>query len=185
MNVIHRHLSKEKFQERAEPRGLLWPITVGLRRSWRSDEPSWLQAVCEGPDQTAGVEAIKALDASWVAAAQTRSPDAWVAFYADDAAVLPPNEPIATTRDAMRKSVSELLTLPGLAIAWKPTKVEVARSGELAYLYGSYEIGWDEGGKRATDRGKILEVWKKQNDGQWKCVADTWNSDLPVAPTGK
>jgi hypothetical protein len=36
--------------------------------------------------------------------------------------------------------------------------------------------------KRATDRGKILEVWKKQSDAQWKCVVDTWNSGLPATP---
>jgi ketosteroid isomerase-like protein len=30
------------------------------------------------------------------------------------------------------------------------------------------------------ERGKYLSVWKKQSDGSWKCVADTWNSDLPA-----
>jgi ketosteroid isomerase-like protein len=117
-----------------------------------------------------------------VAAGQSKSVDAWVAFYADDAAVLPPNEPVATNSDAIRKSVSELLTLPNLSIDWKTTKIEVARSGELAYLYGAYQLAWDEGGKRATDRGKNVEIWKKQPDGRWKCIVDTWNSDLPAVP---
>jgi uncharacterized protein (TIGR02246 family) len=134
------------------------------------------------PDRSAEVEAIRALDASWVAAGQSKSVDAWVAFYADDAAVLPPNEPVATNSDAIRKSVSELLTLPNLSIDWKTTKIEVARSGELAYLYGAYQLAWDEGGKRATDRGKNVEIWKKQPDGRWKCIVDTWNSDLPAVP---
>lgn len=108
--------------------------------------------------------------------------DAWVAFYADDAAVLPPNEPVATSPESIRKSVSELLTLPGLSIDWKPTKIEVARSGDLAYLYGAYRLAWDEGGKRATDQGKNVAIWKKRPDGKWKCVVDTWNSDLPLTP---
>lgn len=30
------------------------------------------------------------------------------------------------------------------------------------------------------DTGKILEVWKKQSDGKWKCIVDTYNSDIPV-----
>jgi ketosteroid isomerase-like protein len=25
-----------------------------------------------------------------------------------------------------------------------------------------------------------LEVWKKQADGNWKCVADMFSSDLPA-----
>ena len=135
------------------------------------------------PDRAPEGEAIRALDTSWVAAGQSKSVDAWVAFYADDAAVLPPNEPIANSREAIRKSVGELLTLPGLSIDWKPTKIEVARSGELAYLYGSYRVEWDDGGKRAKDFGKIVEIWKKQPDGHWKCIVDTWNSDLPTTPS--
>lgn len=133
-------------------------------------------------DPASEIEALKALDVSWVAAAQSKSVDAWVAFYAPDAVVLPPNEPTAATADAIRKCVSELLTLPGLSIDWKPTKIEVARSGDLAYLYGTYQLAWDNGGKRATDQGKIAEIWKKQPDGHWKCIVDTWSSDLPAAP---
>jgi len=26
-----------------------------------------------------------------------------------------------------------------------------------------------------------VEIWKKQADGKWKCILDTYNSDLPVA----
>jgi ketosteroid isomerase-like protein len=29
------------------------------------------------------------------------------------------------------------------------------------------------------DRGKLVEVWKKQLDGTWKTVTDIFNSDLP------
>ena len=31
-----------------------------------------------------------------------------------------------------------------------------------------------------NDTGKILEVWKKQPDGQWKCIVDAYNSDIPL-----
>jgi hypothetical protein len=38
-------------------------------------------------------------------------------------------------------------------------------------------------GKPINDRGKDMAVWKKQSDGTWKMIADTFNSDLPsVAP---
>jgi uncharacterized protein (TIGR02246 family) len=134
------------------------------------------------PDIGSETEAIRALDASWLTAAQSKNVDAWVAFYAEDTTVLPPNEPVATSREAIRKSVSELLTLPGLSIDWKPAKIEVARSGELAYLFGAYSLAWDDGSKRATDKGKNVEIWKKQRDGRWKCIVDTWNSDLSPTP---
>jgi ketosteroid isomerase-like protein len=128
-------------------------------------------------------ETIRKLDADWVKAAQSKQVDAWVAFYSDDAAVLPPNESVANGRDQIKKSVSGLLGLPGLEISWRPTRVEAARASDLAYLYGTYEVSFDESpGKRTIDRGKIVEIWKKQADGNWKCVVDTWNSDLPTAP---
>jgi len=136
------------------------------------------------PDTRPAEEAaIRKADAQWVKAAQTKQVDAWVAFYADDAAVLPPNDKLATTKESIRKSVSELLALPGLTISWQPTRVEVARSGDLGYLYGAYELSMkDARGKPATDRGKIVEIWRKQADGNWKCIVDTWNSDLPSHP---
>ncbi len=125
--------------------------------------------------------AIRKLDAAWVKAAQSKRVDAWMAFYSGNAVVLPPNDKLATTRDAIRKLVGELLGPPGLAITWQPAKIEVARSGDLAYLYGTYEYSFNESvDRRTTDVGKILEIWKKQADGSWRCIVDTWNSDFPL-----
>jgi len=115
-------------------------------------------------------------------ARQSKNVDAWVAFYADSAAVLSPDEPIASNSESIRKSVNELLTLPNLSIDWAPARIDVARSGDTAYLYGSYHLPWDEDCKRANDQGKNVEIWKKQLDGHWKCIVDTWNSDLPANP---
>jgi ketosteroid isomerase-like protein len=134
----------------------------------------------------AQVSPIRKLDADWVKAAQSKQPDAWMAFYADDAVVLPPNEKIATTKEEIRKPVSDLLSLPGLSINWQPTKIEVARSGDLAYLYGAYQLSFnDPSGKMVSDAGKNVEIWKKQPDGSWKCILDTWNSDLPPTPAAQ
>jgi ketosteroid isomerase-like protein len=121
---------------------------------------------------------IRKLDADWVKAKQV---DAWVAFYADDAAVLPPNDKMATDKATIRKYVAELLSAPGLSLHWEPVKVEVAKGGDLAYLYGTYGLTVDgPGGKSIADTGKIVEIWKKQADGSWKCIVDTWSSDLPA-----
>lgn len=35
-------------------------------------------------------------------------------------------------------------------------------------------------GAPVEDRGKYIEVWKKQTDGKWKCAVDMVNSDLPL-----
>jgi len=136
------------------------------------------------PDtRAADTAAVQKADADWSAAAQAKQADAWVAFYADDAVVLPPNEEMATSKDAIRKTITDLLALPGLSVSWQTTKAEAARSGDLAYTYGTYELtSNDAKGRPTTDHGKYSEVWKKQADGSWKCILDMWSSDLPVAP---
>jgi ketosteroid isomerase-like protein len=139
------------------------------------------------PDTRAADEAaVRKADEDWAAAAQSKQVDAWVAFYADDAAVLPPNEKMATTKESIRKEIGDLLGLPGLSVSWQATKVEAGRSGDLAYTYGTYELTSNNPkGKPVTDHGKYVEIWKKQSDGSWKCIVDTWSSDLPAAPTSK
>ncbi len=71
---------------------------------------------------------------------------------------------------------------PGFVITWQPTKVRVGKSGEMAWVSGTYELTMnDASGKPINDRGKYLEVWEKQTDGNWKCAADMWNSDLAAS----
>ncbi len=130
--------------------------------------------------------AVRKADADWAAAGQSKQVDAWVAFYTDDAVVLPPNDKAATTKDSIRKTIGDVLALPGLTVNWKAAKVEVAKSGDLAYAQGTYELGMTgPKGKPMADHGKYVEVWKKQPDGNWKCAVDTWNSDLPPTPPSK
>jgi len=124
---------------------------------------------------------IRQLDADWVKAAATRNPDKWVAFYSDNAVVLPPNEPVADTKAKIHKSIAAFLSLPDLKVTWNTAKVEVSKSGDMAYCYGHYKVAFrGEDGKMIEDHGKNLEVWRKQKDGKWKCIADTWNTDLPA-----
>lgn len=136
------------------------------------------------PDTQAAEAAIRKADADWVRAAQTKKVEDWLAYYTDDAVALPANDKTAVGKENIRKPVAELLATPGLTISWQPTKVEVAKSGDLGYLYGTYEMtasGPD--GKPVTEHGKMVEVWKKQADGSWKCIVDTWSSDMPAAPS--
>jgi len=131
-------------------------------------------------------QALRDLDAQWSKDAGAKDLDKTVSFYSNDATVMPPNASAATTREAIRSTWKEMLTTPGAAISWKATKVEVAKSGDLAYVSGTYEETMtDASGKSVKDHGKYVEVWEKQADGTWKVVADIWNSDLPVAPAEK
>ena len=139
-----------------------------------------------GDSRAADASAIQALDEQWSATAGRNDLDGTVAFYADHAVLLPPNAAIATDRKTIRESWSGLLG-PNTAVSWKVSKAEVAKSGELGYLYGTYALTIQDpkGGAPVRDTGKLVEVWKKQADGKWKCIVDTFNSDLPAAPAAE
>jgi ketosteroid isomerase-like protein len=142
-------------------------------------------AVCLAAD-TKLEQALRDADAQWSKAAGAKDLDKTVSYYSDDAIVMPPNASAATTKEAIRTVWKDLLTSPGVAISWKATKVEVAKSGDIGFVSGTYELTMnDASGKPVKDRGKYVEVWEKQADGKWKCGADIWNSDLPVAPAEK
>jgi ketosteroid isomerase-like protein len=97
--------------------------------------------------------------------------------------VLPPNATSAATKETIRNVWKDMLASPGLVITWNPTRVQVGKSGEMAWVCGAYELTMhDASGKPINDHGKYLEVWEKQSDGNWKCAADMWNSDLAASP---
>jgi len=136
-----------------------------------------------GDSQAADIAALKALDEQWSATAAKNDVAGTVAFYANDAVLLPPNVPIAADQKSIRESWAGLLG-PNTALSWKVSKVDVAKSGDLGYVYGTYSLAITDpkGGAPVHDTGKFVEIWKKQADGKWKCLVDTYNSDLPAAP---
>jgi ketosteroid isomerase-like protein len=123
-------------------------------------------------------KAVRDADAEWSKVAAAKDLDKTVSFYADDAMVLPPNEPMVTSKTGIRnlwKGFLDSLT----DISWKTTRVEMAKSGDMACLTGMYELTMKDGTK---DTGKYCEVWKKQADGKWKVGSDMFSSDLPATP---
>jgi ketosteroid isomerase-like protein len=136
-------------------------------------------SVLPADTQSAIEQALRDLDAQWSAAAGAKDLEKTISFYSEDAIVLPTNAPAATTKESIRKTWKDLLASPGLAISWKTAKVDVAKSGDIAYTTGTYELTTNNAsGKLVPDHGKYVEVWKKQPDGKWKVAVDIWNSDI-------
>ena len=140
----------------------------------------------EKASDTQPVERIlRDLDAQWSEAAAAKDVEQTIAYYSDEATVFPPNATKAATKEGIRNIWKGLLASPGLVIDWKPASVQLAKSGEMGWVSGAYELTMnDTSGKPINDRGKYLEVWERQPDGTWKCVADIWNSDLAPSTAG-
>jgi len=132
------------------------------------------QATARSSDEVAIRETV----AAWSEAAGSKNLDKCVSFYTEDASVLPFNAPIATGRDQIRNVWSQLMSNPGYSLHFGPTKIEVARSADLAYEIGTFELTMaDQTGKSAASRGKYVVAWRKQANGEWKAAADIFNTD--------
>jgi uncharacterized protein (TIGR02246 family) len=148
----------------------------------------WTGGCSSAPEVNLAAEekAIRDTEADFAKAVAAKDVEKAVAFYAEDAVMLPPGEAAATGKAAIRASYTRLLALPDFELTWTPTKVEVAKSGELAYDYGVFAMSHkDAAGKAVKDHGKYATVWKKQATGAWKAVLDTNNSDLPAPKAAK
>jgi ketosteroid isomerase-like protein len=72
---------------------------------------------------------------------------------------------------------------PGFSISWKMGNVAVSRSGDFAYATGTNRLTFNgSDGKQVTVEGKAVTIWRKEKEGDWKCVIDIWND---VSPPGQ
>jgi len=130
------------------------------------------------PATSADESAIRDADAAWSQAAEGKDLDRFVSFYADDASALPFNAPIARGKDQIRQLWSQLMSKPGFSLSFTPTKIEVSKSGDLAYEIGTFELKLNDAqGNATTTPGKYVVAWKKQPTHNWKAVADIFNTD--------
>ncbi len=136
------------------------------------------------PDTRAADEAaIRAAVIEWSNAAQAKDVNKAVSFYADDAMQFADKGPLVEGKDSIRTGWEQMLALPGPGLTFATTGVEVARAGDMAYEYGTYDFATkDRKGKIIDEKGKYVVVWKKQADGSWKVAADIDNRDAAPAP---
>src|SRR4051794_7681318 len=74
---------------------------------------------------------LRDLDAQWSKAAAAKDLEQTVAFYSDDAIVLPPNATSAATKETIRNVWKDVLAAPGLVVSWKPSKVKLGHNGAM------------------------------------------------------
>ena len=130
----------------------------------------------------ADVKAIKDTEMAWMRDAGTKDVEKWVSYYTDDGVVLLPNAPAIAGKDNIRAAMKPMMADPKFALQFGSSKVDVSKSGDLAYAQGTYTMNMTDPNTKspAMDRGKYLTVFKKQADGTWKAVEDMLSSDMPA-----
>lgn len=122
-------------------------------------------------------------DAEWAAAAaEGRDVERILSFWTDDAVVMPPGLPTVRGKDELRRYVEDSLRLPGFRITWTSTDVAFSPDGSMAYMFSRNEVTMnDEDGRPQTAAGRAVTIWRREPDGEWRCVVDIWNAASPAA----
>jgi len=97
-------------------------------------------------------------------------------LYTENGVMMPPNEGIVEGRAAIRAYFEKLP--PEMEIELTP--VDLDGRGDLAYVRGTYVVTI---GGAVADRGKFLEIRRREGGREWLMSVDIYNSDQPpMAP---
>jgi ketosteroid isomerase-like protein len=135
----------------------------------------------------ADIKAIKDDQIQWLKDFDSRDLDKIVSHFSDDAIVIDKGAPPVKGREEAKKLYKDAAADPASSLKFAPLRIEVAKSGEIGYVLGSYTaVGTVPNTKKtAEDRGTYVSIYKKQSDGSWKDVVDIGASEVPLTPPGK
>ncbi len=135
----------------------------------------------------ADVKAINDNEAQWNSDWAAKDADNILAHYADDAVLMVPGMEPLKSKDAIKGGLNGMLADKALSLKFKASRVDVSKSGDLAYTQGDYQMTVTDPAthKVVNDHGTYVTTYHKQADGSWKAVADIATSSVPPGPPPK
>jgi uncharacterized protein (TIGR02246 family) len=141
------------------------------------------QKADQNVDTKAEGEKVMQLSREWSEAASTGDVEKIVDYWADDAVVMSADAPIVSGKQEIRKMVEASFKMPNFRLSWQPESVVVSESGDMAYLIEDSQMSYtDSTGKPVTINEKIVSIWRKQPDGNWKNAVEV---SVPKASQNK
>jgi ketosteroid isomerase-like protein len=134
------------------------------------------------PDLAAEKQALLQRDKEWQAAVtEKKDVSKIVSFFSSDGIMFGSGEPTDDTHEALTKAVAGLVADPSFKDQWSWSRVELSPDGRLAYLVGTTDITVnDVNGHPVTTHARLLNVWRKDPDGVWRCIVDVWVDPPPA-----
>lgn len=101
---------------------------------------------------------------------------AFAKYLAPNATTLPPGAQPKRGLDAVLADASDK---PNTTVTWEPEEGDI--SGDLGYTWGLFSINThnDAGAITAKQHGKYTTVWKRQPDGKWLAVVESFSLNPP------
>ena len=128
-------------------------------------------------DATAESAKLMQRDAEWADLATAgKDVEKILSYWTDDAVVMEPGQPAVEGKQAIRAYVKQSLSTPGFKIHWVSQKPTFSPDGKMAYMRGTDEMTVPgPKGAPMTLHLQGYSIWRKDADGQWRCVVDVAN----------
>ncbi|HUP06489.1 MAG TPA: nuclear transport factor 2 family protein [Caldimonas sp.] len=122
-------------------------------------------------------------DAEWAELASAgKDVERVVSYWADDARIIEPGQPVIAGKAAIRAYVAASFQTPGFHIHWVSEAPVFSADGTLAYMPGTDEMAVPgPNGQPLTIHTRGISIWRRDPDGAWRCVIDIAN-EAPPAP---
>lgn len=131
--------------------------------------------------KSATVEELGQMNRDFAKALVAKDAAAAANLYAEDASLLPPNEPMVTGRANIQKYWQGGIDA-GIIEASVHT-IDAKSDGDLGYEIGRFELKIkDTAGNIIIDKGKYTELLKRDSTGKWISIYGMWNSDAAPEP---
>ncbi|MET7029782.1 YybH family protein [Sediminicola luteus] len=123
-------------------------------------------------------QALMELSREWSKVAATDDIDKIVSYWSDDAIFMISGQPTLTGKQSIRDMVEEMFNTPGFTIKWEPISASVSESGDMAYLIEKNTMTVNDSlGNPMTSTSRIVSIWKKNENGDWKNVVEVDAAD--------
>lgn len=133
-------------------------------------------------DRAAEEQKLMQLSRDWSAIVNSGDIESILDYWDEDATLLPPDYPMLEGKDAIRQYVASATSIPGFSISWEPLSAHVSAGGDMAYLIERNAVTINNAkGEPMTTEGKVVTVWERKGNGEWKNVIDIWNAAAPEA----
>jgi len=127
-------------------------------------------------NSSASVEELGQMNRDFCAALMAKDATAAANLYDENASLLPPNEPIVTGRENIKKYWQAGIDA-GIIKASVKT-IDASSDGDLGYEIGTFELQFQgEDGVITTDTGKFTEVLKRNSEGKWMSIYGMWSGN--------
>ena len=116
------------------------------------------------------------MNRDFAAALNAKDAKAAAALYTEDAVLIPPGEAFVRGRDAIEEYWKGAIESGGIREVSVET-MDALSSGSLGYETGSFVLtvnGPD--GEAVIDRGRYIELLRREPDGQWLSTHGIWNA---------